>query len=63
MTPIPYKCPVCDGTGKVSRPPWVGGDINMWMSNGNDLYPCNACMSTGVIWGKDVVWLPPFQKN
>lgn len=21
----PHKCPVCDGTGLVSRPPWVPG--------------------------------------
>jgi len=48
---VPYKCPVCDGVGKVSRPPWVAGDVNCWTSSGTESYECQACKGTGVIWG------------
>lgn len=41
----PYKCPVCEGTGKVSRPPWIAGNIYQWVST------CQACSGSGVIWG------------
>jgi hypothetical protein len=47
----PYKCPVCDGSGKVSRPPWVAGDVNTWTSSGTEHYECQACKGTGIIWG------------
>jgi DnaJ-class molecular chaperone len=50
---MPHKCPVCDGTGKVSRPPHVPGDVNEWTSGTGTGYPytCNACNGKGVIWG------------
>jgi hypothetical protein len=45
----PYVCPVCRGSGKVSRPPWVAGDIDSWTGTG-DIYDCNACKGTGILW-------------
>jgi hypothetical protein len=48
----PFKCPCCNGTGKVSRPPWIPGDQECWLSTGSgELYDCQACAGTGVLWG------------
>ena len=44
-----HKCPVCNGTGKVSRPPWIAGDVNEWASNSIEFYPCYACRGKGYI--------------
>ena len=46
----PHKCPVCDGSGKVTRPPWVAGDQPIWTSSGTETYDCNACHGTGIVW-------------
>lgn len=47
----PFKCPCCDGTGKVSRPPWVAGDVLCWTDGGGGiLYACKACLGTGILW-------------
>lgn len=49
---VPFTCPVCSGSCKVSRPPWFAGDIPTWPDNGSGtLYPCQACGGTGVVWG------------
>lgn len=45
----PYKCPVCDGAGKVSRPPWVAGDQPTWSGDSFALYDCQAC-TKGILW-------------
>jgi len=48
---IPHKCPVCDGTGKISRPPWVPGDIDTWPAGSTgEVYDCRACNGQGIIW-------------
>ena len=44
------KCPVCDGTGLVSRPPLVPGDQKQWTDGGSGGYVCNRCSGTGTIW-------------
>jgi hypothetical protein len=53
----PHKCPVCDGAGKVSIPPWVAGDQPEWSSTDTAPHPCRACCGTGIVWertdGKD----------
>jgi rRNA maturation protein Nop10 len=46
----PYKCPVCNGSGKVSRPPHVAGDVDQWSASGTELYECNACLGSGIVW-------------
>jgi len=43
------KCPVCNGTGLVSRSPWVIGDIPGWSNAEAGLYPCQACGGRGMI--------------
>lgn len=47
---VPHECPVCDGTGLVSRPPWVPGDQPTWTDGGTGPYPCRACGGMGVLW-------------
>jgi len=47
---FPHKCPVCDGHGTVSRPPWVAGDQPEWTTSDTATYPCQACGGTGIIW-------------
>ena len=44
------KCPVCDGTGLVSRPPGIAGDTEGWLDNGSGPYTCRTCGGTGIIW-------------
>ena len=48
------KCPICNGTGLVSRPPGVPGDVDTWVSN-NTTYPCPHCK------GERVIMAPGFE--
>ena len=57
----PFTCPVCSGSGKVSRPPWVAGDAPSWTSAGGGPYPCNACVGTGIVWAPEVVVTSPLR--
>ena len=47
----PVKCPVCDGHGTVSRPPWVAGDQHSWPGStaGGGPWPCRACGGIGIV--------------
>lgn len=47
---IPYKCPVCDGTGLVSKPPGIAGDQETWTSSGTGPYQCLACNGERIVW-------------
>ena len=47
---IPHRCPVCNGTGLVSRPPYVAGDQETWVASEAGPYPCRACGGTGLVW-------------
>ena len=44
------KCPVCDGTGLVSKPPWVAGDQHAWASTSCGPWPCNRCHGVGTFY-------------
>ena len=44
------KCPVCDWTGLVSRPPHVPGDAATWTDSRTGPYECRACAGTGVLF-------------
>lgn len=46
----PHKCPVCDGTGLVSRPPGIAGDLDSWTDTRTGPFPCQPCNGTGVLW-------------
>jgi len=43
------KCPVCNGTGLVSRPPGVAGDVETFPTTSAGPWPCRACNGTGII--------------
>jgi hypothetical protein len=47
----PYCCPVCNGAGISSRPPYVPGDQRTWANTAITFYPCRACNETGIVWG------------
>ena len=49
-TQTPHKCPVCDGTGLVSKPPYVAGDQNEWVTSSTGPYACHACGGSGIVW-------------
>jgi hypothetical protein len=49
---VPHKCPVCDGTGLVSKPPYIAGDVNVWSDSSTGPWPCKTCGGAGVIWAK-----------
>lgn len=46
----PHRCPVCYGTGLVSRPPGVAGDVDSWTDSQTGPYPCRVCSGVGVLW-------------
>ena len=50
VLPKPYTCPVCNGSGKVSRPPWIAGDVETWPTSSGKLYTCQACNGKGIVW-------------
>lgn len=52
----PFKCPACDGTGKVSRPPHIAGDQETWSDSSCGPYQCNACNGSGIVW--DIKLIP-----
>lgn len=56
----PHKCPCCDGSGKVSRPPGVAGDQVSWVSGSVGPWDCQACSGQGIVWGPlaPVVYVP-----
>lgn len=47
---VPFACPVCHSQKTVSKPPWVAGDVNTWVSGGVENYPCPTCNETGIVW-------------
>ncbi len=47
---FPFCCPTCHGQGTVSKPPWVAGDQNTWVSSSVRSYPCPSCNGAGVLW-------------
>lgn len=49
----PHKCPVCNGTGLVSIPPWVAGDQQFYTSTSAGPWPCKSCNGVGVIYTQD----------
>lgn len=49
---VPYKCPVCDGTGLVSRPPGVPGDVDVWTTTDTGPYGCRVCEGKGIVWSE-----------
>ena len=42
------KCPVCDGQGIVSKPPYIAGDVNKWVDI-TAVHTCHACNGAGII--------------
>lgn len=42
-------CPKCKGQGIVSRPPWLPGDQNTWVSSDTKSHTCNLCNGTMTI--------------
>lgn len=47
----PHKCPVCNGQGHVSTPPWIAGDVETWTSASIETYECRVCNGAGIVWG------------
>lgn len=52
---IPHKCPVCDGSGLVSRPPWIAGDQPYFATSSVGPWPCKVCQGAGILWESAVV--------
>lgn len=51
----PYQCPVCNGTGLVSRPPGMAGDVEDWSSTDCVPYTCKACSGTCIVWSHTII--------
>jgi hypothetical protein len=41
-------CPKCNGQGIVSKPPWIAGDVNQWMSD-SAAYECDVCNGKKIV--------------
>ena len=64
MSELPFTCPVCRGTGVVSRPPWVAGDVSTWLeANAGTLYTCRACKGRGIVWKDNEVMREQNEKD
>ena len=59
------KCPICNGTGRVSRPSWITGEqvglgsstteATWWSAFDPGPYLCQACKGIGLHWNeKDI---------
>lgn len=48
MTNI-VMCPTCGGQKTVSKPTFIPGDVNHWVSSGTVSYPCPTCDARGWI--------------
>lgn len=42
-------CPNCGGQKTVSKPPYIAGDVNSWVSSSMDTYSCPTCDGRGWI--------------
>ena len=42
-------CPLCVGSGIVSKPPWIPSDVHEWIS-GETGYTCSVCNGSGIIF-------------
>ena len=45
---VALVCPVCNGAGKISRPPWVAGDVLTWTAGDPASHNCTACKGEGI---------------
>jgi hypothetical protein len=48
----PFKCPVCNGTGIVSIPPGIPGDVaaSGYFDATGGPYTCPACTGSCLVW-------------
>ena len=46
---IPYKCPICNGSGAVLGGFYLG--TGGTSASDKTMEPCRSCNGTGVIWG------------
>ncbi len=46
----PYKCPVCDGFGKLETPDTIRFD-NLMQSKSYGISGCHCCEGKGIVWG------------
>ena len=47
---VPHRCPVCNGTGLVSVPPGIAGDVTHFTTSSTGPWPCRCCNGTGILW-------------
>lgn len=43
------ECPVCKGSGFVSTPIFVAGNLPYWSGNSTGPYTCRVCSGQGII--------------
>lgn len=46
---IPFRCPICIGTGKIQYNP--DNPFQKDSASTNIIYSCKPCSGTGIIWG------------
>lgn len=48
--PLAQSCPVCAGSGLVSRPPWVAGDQPVFLDTSSGPWTCSVCHGGGIVY-------------
>jgi len=58
------KCPVCHGTGVLSKLPRVVGDVDGWVDDGSKPSMCRMCGGMGVIkLRRDLLFMPDGERE
>lgn len=42
-------CPLCNGQGTVSKPPYIDGDVSYWTDSVSGGYTCKMCGGRGYL--------------
>ena len=52
--PIPYKCPICGGSGKVPAGFYDNYKLNDTITSNPFYEICRTCGGTGIVWSKPI---------
>jgi hypothetical protein len=55
---VPYKCPVCDGSGQTIQQTIGAGTAAEYPG----FLPCPACSGSGIVWNEPIAALPGGEK-
>lgn len=48
-SPVPHKCPVCEGSGKI----WCQEDKSLTSAANRYYKLCHSCLGSGIVWSPE----------